>query len=103
MRYDFPGNVRELENIMQRAVVLTRGDTITRRDLPPTITQAATAPSPGSPDLVELGDLTERVESLERMLIEKALEKSNGNQVKAADILGISERTLRYKITKYRD
>ncbi|MFZ1731782.1 MAG: sigma-54 dependent transcriptional regulator [Bacteroidota bacterium] len=103
MRYDFPGNVRELENIMQRAVVLTREETITTRDLPPSITAAAASSSFASHELLELGDLNERVESLERILIDKALKKSSGNQVKAADILGISERTLRYKITKYRD
>ncbi|MBE0644695.1 MAG: sigma-54-dependent Fis family transcriptional regulator [Bacteroidetes bacterium] len=102
MRYDFPGNVRELENIMQRAVVLTRDDTITTRDLPPNITAAVAAPLAGAPELLELGDLTERVESLERILIDKALEKSGGNQVRAAEILGISERTLRYKLAKLR-
>lgn len=101
-RYDFPGNVRELENIIQRAVVLTRDDTVTTRDLPPNVTAAITRPA-GTSELLELGDLNQRVESLERILIEKALEKSGGNQVRAAEILGISERTLRYKLAKYRD
>ncbi len=101
MRYDFPGNVRELENIIQRAVVLTRDDTITTRDLPPNIS-ATVHPSTENHELLELGNLNERVESLERILIDKALEKSGGNQVRAADILGISERTLRYKLAKYR-
>ncbi|MFA6235474.1 MAG: helix-turn-helix domain-containing protein, partial [Bacteroidota bacterium] len=99
----FPGNVRELENIVQRAVVLTRGDTISTRDLPPNITAVTTSPARVSGELTELGDLNQRVESLERILIDKALEKSNGNQVKAAEILGISERTLRYKIAKRRE
>lgn len=103
MRYDFPGNVRELENIVQRAVVLTRGDTISTRDLPPNVTAVTSSPAMVSGELTELGDLNQRVESLERILIDKALEKSSGNQVKAAEILGISERTLRYKIAKRRE
>jgi DNA-binding NtrC family response regulator len=101
-RYEFPGNVRELENIIQRAVVLTRDDTITMRDLPANLA-AQTLATPEAPhELFELGDLTQRVETLESLLIGKALEKSGGNQVKAAELLGISERTLRYKLAKHR-
>jgi len=101
MRHSFPGNVRELENIIQRAVVLSRGDTITTKDLPPAIgkLQAETHTGPHS-DLLSVGDLNERIEMLERALIEKALEESGGNQVKAAELLHISERTLRYKLSK---
>lgn len=102
-RYDFPGNVRELENVVQRAVVLTRDDTITTRDLPPSIVAAQTSPELPTHELFELGDLSARLEALERILIEKALEKSGGNQVKAADLLGISERTLRYKLAKLKE
>jgi DNA-binding NtrC family response regulator len=101
-RYDFPGNVRELENIIQRAVVLTREETVTTRDLPADIAATPAAAPPPDDTLLEIGDLTERVEALERILIGKALERSGGNQVKAADLLCISERTLRYKIAKLR-
>ncbi len=101
-RYAFPGNVRELENIIQRAVVLTRDDAITMRDLPANITAPMHARSEAPHELFELGDLNKRVESLEQILIRKALEKSGGNQVKAAELLGISERTLRYKLAKHR-
>ena len=99
----FPGNVRELENIVQRAVVLTREDLITTRDLPAEVAGAARQSELPAHELFELGDLSQRVEALERILIDKALEQSGGNQVKAAETLGISERTLRYKLAKMRE
>ena len=102
-RYHFPGNVRELENIVQRAVVLTREDLITTRDLPAEVAGAARQSELPAHELFELGDLSQRVEALERILIDKALEQSGGNQVKAAETLGISERTLRYKLAKMRE
>ncbi|MBR9978432.1 MAG: sigma-54-dependent Fis family transcriptional regulator, partial [Bacteroidetes bacterium] len=101
-RYDYPGNVRELENIVQRAVVLTRGDIISTRDLPPDLTGEFSTQSTSFDELLQPGDLNARVEMLERLLIEKALKTSEGNQVRAAEQLGISERTLRYKLMKYR-
>jgi DNA-binding NtrC family response regulator len=103
MRHPFPGNVRELENIVQRAVVLTRGDTITTRDLPPTPgTLNGEQPNANAGDLLSVGDLNVRIEQLEKTLIEKALKETDGNQVKAAELLNISERTLRYKLSKLR-
>ena len=107
LRHDYPGNVRELENIIQRAVVLTRDQIVTTADLPPTL-QAGTQSAESAEgrisgqSIFELGDLTARVESLERILIDKALEQSGGNQVKAAALLNISERTLRYKLARRR-
>lgn len=107
LRHDYPGNVRELENIIQRAVVLTRDQIVTTADLPPTL-QAGTQSAESAEgrisgqSIFELGDLTARVESLERILIDKALEQSGGNQVKAAALLNISERTLRYKLARMR-
>ncbi len=102
MRHSFPGNVRELENIIQRAVVMSRGQTITTRDLPPDI-GATTERGTTAPDsLFALGNLNEKLEQLEKILIEQALEATVGNQVKAAELLGISERTLRYKLSKIR-
>ena len=102
-RYDFPGNVRELENIVQRAVVLTRDEMVTTQDLPPELLHAATPDALPHHELFELGDLAQRVDTLERLLVEKALDASGGNQVRAAELLGISERTLRYKLAKFRD
>ena len=97
LKYDYPGNVRELENIMERAVVIARGPYITPGDLPfsarslfsDTHGTAGTATLKGS------------VENLEREMIMDALEKTGNHQTRAAGLLGISERMLRYKLKKY--
>ena len=99
LKYNYPGNVRELENVIQRAVVMTRGKILTTDDLP------IYMKSNKSEDVLttEKGrrSLDEIVEELERKLISEALEQSFGNQSKAAESLGISERNLRYKLKKY--
>ena len=95
LRYDYPGNVRELENIIERAVVLTRDDVIGSGDLPLMVQE---------PKMVELDgetSLTVAVEALERRMIREALARSDGVQTRAAELLGMSERALRYKLTKY--
>lgn len=89
MRYDFPGNVRELENIIERAVILARSEYITTEDIPLI-----------SPALVG-ESLPARVAALEKQLITEALRNSQNIQTKAAESLGISERVLRYKMQKY--
>ncbi len=93
MKYDYPGNVRELENITERAVVLTRGDSISKEDLP--------AFSDETKDLLEK-NMKGTVETIERNMILDALNSSEWVQTKAASILGLSERMLRYKIKKYK-
>ncbi|HUO64255.1 MAG TPA: sigma-54 dependent transcriptional regulator [Terriglobales bacterium] len=94
LRYDYPGNIRELENLMERAVVLTRDDVIGMEDLP--LTLEAPAPESG-----EGAGLIAAVEGLERRMIREALAKAEGTQTRAAELLGISERVLRYKLRKY--
>ena len=94
LRYDYPGNIRELENLIERAVVLTRDDVIGAEDLPLTLE----TPASGSGD--EAG-LIAAVEGLERRMIREALAKADGTQTRAAELLGISERVLRYKLKKY--
>jgi two-component system NtrC family response regulator len=96
-RYDWPGNVRELDNVVQRAVVLARGRTLTSDDLPPAI--RAAAEESGVLARSE-GSLHAQIEELERRLIREALDAEGGVQYRAAERLGISERTLRYKLDK---
>lgn len=96
LRYDYPGNVRELENLIERAVVLCRGGLITTQDLPFHLQEGVEE----TPSLHRLS-LPEQLEALEKRLIRQALEESGGVQTKAAEKLGISERVLRYKIQKY--
>jgi len=98
MRYNFPGNVRELENIIERAVVLTRGKIITVNDLPMNIRGFKEEKSLAA---LGSGTLTEQVEAVEKQLIYDALQESGGNQTKAGKLLGITERNLRYKLKKY--
>jgi DNA-binding NtrC family response regulator len=92
LRYDYPGNVRELENLIERAVVLTRDDVIGLGDLPPGVRE----PGPAGDDT-----LPAATEGLERRLIREALAAAGGVQTRAAEALGISERVLRYKLRKY--
>ena len=95
LRYDYPGNVRELENIIERAVVLTRDDVIASGDLPLTVQEPEIA------DRNPEANLTAAVEALERRMIRDALARSDGVQTRAAELLGIGERALRYKLIKY--
>ena len=95
LRYDYPGNVRELENIIERAVVLTRDDVIGSGDLPLTVQELEIA------DGDRETSLTAAVEALERRMIRDALARSDGIQTRAAELLGMGERALRYKLTKY--
>ncbi len=94
VKYDYPGNIRELENIIERAIVLARDDVITIKDLPLTVTSTQQEKDLESQPYMELMTLGEA----EKRLIEIALEKNNGVQTRAAKDLGISERALRYKI-----
>ena len=98
MKYNYPGNVRELENIIERAVVLTRGKVITLNDLPMNIKGFKEEKTLAA---LSKGTLTEQVEALEKQLIFDALQESGGNQTKAGKLLGLTERNLRYKLKKY--
>ncbi len=97
MRYSFPGNVRELENLVERAVVLSRGEVLSRHDFPG-LGEASGAP-PAEPDAAK-GGFEEKIRAYESRLIEEALKSSEGNQSEAARALGISERHLRSRMEK---
>jgi two-component system NtrC family response regulator len=98
IRYEYPGNVRELENIVQRSVILSRGDVITVDDLP-MVVRAGTKEASLGP--VTGRTFEEQIESLEKQLIFEALRTSGNNQSKAAEQIGLSERNLRYKLKKW--
>lgn len=99
LSYHFPGNVRELENMIERAVILTESDLITFDDLPSALKAPINTISVCDA-FYELS-LPEAVTLLEKQRIEKALKEANGVKLRAASLLRISERVLRYKIEKY--
>jgi two-component system NtrC family response regulator len=100
MRYAYPGNVRELENIIERAVVLTKGEIITSADVPLHLktTESEEKICVAKRD----GSLTETLDTVERGIIMEALKAAGGVQTRAAEKLGISERVLRYKLKKFK-
>jgi DNA-binding NtrC family response regulator len=97
VKYEYPGNVRELENLVHRAVVLARDRTLTTADLPIRVARVK-ADGRGN----EAATFVERVSEYERALIVDALDRAGGVQTRAARSLGMSERHLRYKLRKYR-
>jgi len=98
LTYHWPGNVRELENCIERAVVMAQGDVLGPADiaLNPDITNMAQ--DDVASQLVQDGF---SVEEFERKLIAASLKKTGGNQSKAAELLGLTRRTLQYRIEKY--
>jgi len=91
-RYDFPGNVRELSHVVERAMLLAREGVITRSDLPPEVTRASEA-SGGQNDGAIVADWP-TLAVLERRYIDRVLSKTGGNKTRAADVLGVDRRTL---------
>ncbi len=99
--FPFPGNVRELENVVERAVALAGGAVIDLSDLPDEVRKSASAAPTSAMTLPEQGfNLEATLDALERSLIQQALEKSGGVKTKAADLLGLTFRSLRYRLKK---
>jgi len=92
-KYDWPGNIRELENAIESIVILSKSDKITKKDIPQNI-------------LTSIGPLgkdsaTMNVKNNEKDLIVNALKKTGGNKTKAAEMLGISRKTIHRKLKEY--
>ncbi|MBT0665670.1 sigma-54 dependent transcriptional regulator [Geobacter pelophilus] len=96
--YNWPGNIRELKNVIEKICIINQGPTLTAPHLPPEISGAATrALQAELPEIGSIG-LEEAVEAFERKMIQAALAKSSGNVLKTADLLKIPRGTLRYKM-----
>src|SRR5262252_4689734 len=98
--YAWPGNVRELRNTLERAVIICEGAVIETKHLPPGFGQVASRVAAKDPNAVRLGVGT-TVEEAEKMLILKTLESTSNNKTRAAEILGISLKTLHNKLKEY--
>jgi two-component system response regulator AtoC len=100
LAYPWPGNIRELENVIERALVLTDGSVISLDDLP----EAVRRPAPEGSTLAADGDdlsVKRHGARMERHLIQLALDRTGGNKTAAAELLELSPRALRYKIQEY--
>jgi two-component system response regulator PilR (NtrC family) len=107
LRHPWPGNIRELENAVQRAVALSDGPEITLRDLFETAGPRAEPAAPAAPEATESGigpdglDLDRKMAEIEVGYLRKALEMSGGSYTRAAQVLKMSLRSFRYKLQKY--
>jgi DNA-binding NtrC family response regulator len=98
--YSWPGNVRELRNTLERAVIVCESPVIETKHLPPGFGQTTIRPSADDADSIRVGVGT-TVGEAERLLILKTLESTNNNKTRAAEILGISLKTLHNKLKEY--
>ena len=96
LKYDFPGNIRELENLIAHAVIMCRGEYISQKDFPPEL-KMYSEKSDFDPTNLDQG-YEEKLKNFESQMIRAALEQHGGNQSAAARLLGISERHLRSRL-----
>jgi two-component system response regulator HydG len=97
MRYRWPGNVRELENVVERAVILSRSDVITPDEFPESMRETDSGTPPQASETPQGRSLKE----VEREMILQTLRDTGGNRTRAAEVLGISRRTLQLKLKVY--
>jgi two-component system nitrogen regulation response regulator GlnG len=121
-KHHWPGNVRELENVVQRALVMSKGEAILLSDLPAEVSGQVSAGMTGGPMPVPVGDAgatdithlarqlfqwarrepkMKIIPAVERELVIQALKETEGNQVHAAKLLGITRATLRKRVEKF--
>ncbi len=98
--YDWPGNIRELENLIERAVVLTKTRLITRNNLPPFLYKSEGKEDEAHMTAVNTGTLKQQTHFFQRNWILEALRKTNGVQKKAAQLLGVKPTTLNEMIKR---
>jgi two-component system NtrC family response regulator len=98
LNYHWPGNVRELQNVIERALILSQGDPITPAHLPVELKKGNNHQKKAP---FEIPDEGISLEEVEKQLIMAALEKSGGNQTKAAALLNVTRATLLYRLQKY--
>ncbi|HEY0785561.1 MAG TPA: sigma-54 dependent transcriptional regulator [Acidobacteriaceae bacterium] len=101
MQYDWPGNARELRNTIERAVILCGNGPVTAHHLPPGFGSRSVEPAPEDPSTTVRLDVGTTVGEAERLLIVKTLATTNNNKTRAAEILGISLKTLHNKLKEY--
>jgi two-component system, NtrC family, response regulator PilR len=100
VRHSWPGNVRELENAIERALALESTQVILPERLPPAVLAGGSAP--GSADMLGPGfDLAAHMSGLEREFLHEALRQATGDRARAAQLLGVSARALRYLVSKH--
>jgi DNA-binding NtrC family response regulator len=108
--YAWPGNIRELRNFCENAVVLRRGGSLTEYDLEPKFRSAtlalpapgtSSASAPGAPTAAPSTGGSLSVEENEKRLLREALLKARGNRTKAAELMGVSRRTLHRKVAQW--
>jgi two-component system response regulator PilR (NtrC family) len=102
LKHDWPGNIRELENVIERAVALESSAAILPESLPPSVRGLSTKSGTPAELLPDGGfDLEAHVKEIEREYIAQALQRAGGVQVRAAELLGMSFRSFRYYVKKY--
>jgi two-component system response regulator AtoC len=102
MKYDWPGNIRELRNVMERAVILESGKNLKEESLPGEIRESIQTKAISNPVNFIIPDEGISLYEVEKELLKQALDKAENNQTQASKLLGISRDTLRYKKKKYK-